>query len=222
MKSEEIPEIRTAVVQGELTLSQARRIVPVLTKENHRQWIEKAKSLSQRELEREVTTVNPKAHIVEKIKPVAKTLSELKVGVDEATEKNLEFLKDILSQKTGKPATLGQVIAWTAAVTREKYDPMRKAQRAISSGKILPALTQVSTGARRTIAAAVRHSVILRDGIQCAFVDGDGRRCEQKRWLDTHHITPVVDSGRNTIDNLRTLCRAHHSLMHSGNRLTGY
>lgn len=84
-KSEEVPEIKAAVVQGELTLSQARRIVPVVTKENHKEWIEKAKSLPQKELEREVMSINPKAHVQEKIRPVAKELSELKVPVDQKT-----------------------------------------------------------------------------------------------------------------------------------------
>jgi polyhydroxyalkanoate synthesis regulator phasin len=105
-KSEEVPEIKQAVAQGELTLSEARRIVPVLTKENHKEWIEKAKRLPQKELEREVTAANPNAHPVkEKIRPVAKEVSELKVPVDPKTEENLTALKDILSQKLGKPAT---------------------------------------------------------------------------------------------------------------------
>src|SRR6185437_8741939 len=81
-KSEEVPEIKQAVETGELTLSQARRIVPVITKENHREWVEKAKALPQKKLEREITTVNSKAHVNEKLRPVAKELSELKVAVD--------------------------------------------------------------------------------------------------------------------------------------------
>jgi hypothetical protein len=128
-KSEEVPEIKSALIQGELTLSQARRIAPVVTKENHEQWIEKAKVLPQKELEREVTAVNPKAHVQEKIRPVAKELSELKVPVDRETEENLEMLREILSQKRGKAATLAEVIAWAAETTREKFDPVRKAQR---------------------------------------------------------------------------------------------
>jgi len=220
-KSEEVPEIREAVVEGALTLSQARRIVSVVTPDNHQEWIEKAKSLSQKDLEREVTAVNPKAHVKEKLQPVARELSELKVPVDSKTEQNLEALKDILSQKLGKPATLAEVIAWATEVTRDKFDPVRKAQRAVSLGKVSLAKTIQPTEGRHRIAAAVKHSAILRAGMRCTFIGRDGRRCEQKRWLDMHHVTPVADGGLNRVDNLRLLCRGHHDLMHSGSRLTG-
>ena len=92
-----MPQIKTAILQGEITLSQARRIAPVITKENQEEWIEKARSLTQRELEKEVSAINPKAHVIEKIKPVAKELSELRVGIEERTEKDLKALQDILS-----------------------------------------------------------------------------------------------------------------------------
>lgn len=134
-KAIEVPEIRTAVVKGDLTLSEARRIAPVVTPENHQHWpenrmIDKAKSMSQKDLEREVSSHNPKAHpVVEKIRSVDKKLSELKVAVDESTEKNLEALKDILSQKLGKAASLGEVVAWALKVTRDKFDPVCKAER---------------------------------------------------------------------------------------------
>jgi len=212
-KSEEVPEIKAAVIQGELTLSQARRIVAVVTKQNHEQWIEKARSLPQKELEREVTAVNPKAHVQEKIRPVAKELSELKVPVDTKTEENLAALKEILSQKLKKPATLAQVIAWAAEVTRTKFDPMKKAERslAISSRKL--ALTPKP--GRHPIPAAVEHSVVRRDEMRCTHVSADGRRCEQKRWLQLHHVIEVSNGGLNTVDNLRVLCSAHHDLVHS-------
>ena len=138
-KSEEVPEIKAAVVQGELTLSQARRIVAVVTKKNHQEWIDKAKKLPQTELEREVTAQNPKAHIRERIRPVGKEVSELKVPVDPRTEQNLTALKDLLSQKTKRPATLAEVVAWAAEVCRDKFDPVRQAERSrsISSGNRL-------------------------------------------------------------------------------------
>jgi hypothetical protein len=221
-KSEEVPEIRAAIVQGELTLSQARRIVSVVTKDNHKEWIEKAKSLPQKALEREVTAVNPKSHVQEKLRPVAMALSELKVGIDEKTEQNLRVLQDILSQKMGKPATLAQVIVWTTQVTREKFDPVRRAERSISSRKspLLAEASKAKTG-RSPIAAAARHPVVLRDTMQCTYISQDGRRCAEKRWLDLHHKIEVAKGGPNTIDNLRILCRAHHDLFHSETQLTG-
>ncbi len=80
-KSEEVPELKTAIEQGVLSLSQARRVVPVITKETASAWITKAATLPQRELEREVCTVNPKAMPKERVRPVSETRCELKVGL---------------------------------------------------------------------------------------------------------------------------------------------
>ena len=52
--SEKVPELKTAVTQGELTLSEARGIAPVITAENHTHWIDQAKILNQTQLDIEV------------------------------------------------------------------------------------------------------------------------------------------------------------------------
>ncbi|MBI4405484.1 MAG: HNH endonuclease [Deltaproteobacteria bacterium] len=210
--AEKVPELKQAVTQGELSLSQARRIAPILTAENQKQWIEKAKTLPQTALEKEVAAVNPSAHPKEKIKPVAKKLSELKVPIDDETESNLLALKDILSQKLGRNATLCDVIAFAAKVTREKFDPIEKAKRAkqISSGN------EVSPGAGGTIVAAVKHEVVRRDDNQCTYVGSDGKRCNQRKWLHYHHRTPVAKGGTSTVDNLQILCSMHHAAHHDG------
>ena len=49
-KSEWVPQLKEAVVQGQITLSQARRIGPVITTENQQQWVADAKNLPQKEL----------------------------------------------------------------------------------------------------------------------------------------------------------------------------
>ena len=222
VKSREVPQISEAVTHGQLTLSQARRIVPVITQENHDQWIEKAKTLSQGELERAVAAANPSARIKERLRPVAKQVSELKVPVDPDTEANLNALKDILSQKQGKAASLEEVIRWAAQVTREKFDPVRRAARAVSLGNRVgnklgnkrPA--QPPKSGRQPIPASVKHPVVLRDEGRCVFVGPDGGRCRQKRWLHVHHGQPVQRGGKNTVDNLRLLCSAHHGLVHTG------
>ncbi|MBI3556086.1 MAG: HNH endonuclease, partial [Deltaproteobacteria bacterium] len=44
--------------------------------------------------------------------------------------------------------------------------------------------------------------------------DAENKRCESTRWLDSHHITPVRKGGADTLENLTTLCRAHHQMGH--------
>jgi len=48
----QVRTLEVAVTSGELSLSRSRRIVPVVTKANATQWIEKAKTLPQRELKK--------------------------------------------------------------------------------------------------------------------------------------------------------------------------
>jgi len=208
--SEKVPELKSAIAQGELTLSEARRIAPVITKENSSHWIDQAKNLSQTELEKAVTEANPKARPKDRIRPVAKNISELKVSMDEKTEENLSVLKELLSQKLKKTATLADVIAWATQVTRDKFDPVKKAERSkISSGN-----PKVQLPGRHPLPAHVRHEVIRREGMRCSHKTEDGRRCTEKRWLHFHHLIAVSKGGLNTSDNLQLLCSRHHKLQH--------
>ena len=126
-----MPELKAAVVQGELSISKARRITSVITPANHQEWIKNAQTMKQKELEKAVSIVNPQAHPIERIKPLARNISELRVPIDDETDKNLEILKELLSQKLKRPATLADVIAWAAKETREKFDPEKKAERSV-------------------------------------------------------------------------------------------
>ena len=211
-KAETVPEIREAIVQGEITFSQARRIVTVITPENKSEWIQKAIALPQIQLEREVTANNPRAFTKERIRPMTRELSELKTPVDLETEKDLKVLQDVLSQKLGKAASLQDLVKWMATVCREKFDPQRKALRAskrkVSSGSKKP------LPGRRPTAAREKHEVTLRDENQCVYVSPEGRRCSRKRWLDQHHIINVAHGGLNEAGNLQLLCSAHHRMKH--------
>ena len=207
-----VPEIKAAVVQGELSISKARRITSVITPANHQEWIHNAQTMKQKELERAVSIANPQAHPIERIKPVARNVSELRVAIDDETDRNLEILKELLSQKLKRAATLADVIAWAAKETRQKFDPEKKAER--SAAKVSLRKLPPPRPGRRPIPAQVRHEVILRDGHQCSFPSPDGTPCGQRRWTDLHHIIPVARGGLNEAQNLRFLCSAHHSAVH--------
>jgi hypothetical protein len=76
-----------------------------------------------------------------------------------------------------------------------------------------------STGARakQTIPPATRRAVIHRDH-HCCTVPG----CRNAAFLDLHHVKGRSEGGRNEVDNLITLCGAHHRAAHRGQlRVTG-
>jgi hypothetical protein len=62
----------------------------------------------------------------------------------------------------------------------------------------------------RDIPAAVRREVWARDGGQCAFVGQNGRRCEEKGFLEFHHVQPYAAKGKATVDNIELRCAAHN------------
>ena len=64
--------------------------------------------------------------------------------------------------------------------------------------------------ASREISAAVQREVWARDGGQCAFIAKTGHRCEERRFLEFHHVKPWAASGPPTVSNISLRCRAHN------------
>ena len=62
----------------------------------------------------------------------------------------------------------------------------------------------------RHVPADVRRTVARRDGQRCAFVAGDGRRCEATTFLEFHHVTPYGVGGAATLANIQLRCAAHN------------
>jgi 5-methylcytosine-specific restriction endonuclease McrA len=74
-------------------------------------------------------------------------------------------------------------------------------------------VTRPRTGLRvshtRYVPAAVKRHVWRRDGFQCAFVGANGR-CQERSFLQLHHVVPFAESGPTTAENLQLRCRAHN------------
>ena len=69
----------------------------------------------------------------------------------------------------------------------------------------------VQNGRRiRTIASATRRALRTRDR-GCRFPG-----CENRRFVDAHHVHHWADGGASTVDNLVLLCRRHHRAVHEG------
>ena len=62
----------------------------------------------------------------------------------------------------------------------------------------------------RAVPADVQRAVWDRDGGQCSFVGSTGRRCEERCYLDYHHLTPWIVGGTPTVENVALRCRAHN------------
>ena len=65
----------------------------------------------------------------------------------------------------------------------------------------------------RHIPNQVQRQVLERDGARCTFVSKDGKRCEQRGWLQLHHEEPFARGGPPTLANIRVLCGPHNRLL---------
>src|SRR6185436_5747605 len=74
-----------------------------------------------------------------------------------------------------------------------------------------PRNVRVRPRATQTIPPALRRSVLLRDQRRCQ-VPG----CQNRTWLDLHHLELRSEGGRHSMDNLSCICAAHHRAAHRG------
>jgi hypothetical protein len=217
-KSEEVPALKAAVAKGTLSLSQARRIVPVLTPENAASWIEKAATLKQPALELEVAKASPRGQIHERLRPVAPELCDFRCGVTPEFMQAFLEIQDLVSKSKRAPASMPETLEAMKEVYLEKHSPVRRAERAqrrVSCRKQNPPLRAAKIDGKRTaVRAEVLHQVALRDRGRCCFRSRDGHQCTQTRWTDVHHIIAVSEGGGHSIDNLITYCSAHHHELH--------
>jgi hypothetical protein len=66
------------------------------------------------------------------------------------------------------------------------------------------------SGRPRHVPAEVRRAVWARDEGRCAFVGTNGR-CQERGFLEFHHVQPFADGGETTAGNLQLRCRAHNA-----------
>lgn len=196
-KAKEVPELKQMIHSGALSVSKARKITPILTKNNKSQWLQMAIDLPQKKLEQEVAKCCPQLATPEKIKFVAEDRFYLQLGISDNLNQKFRRAQDLESQKKQKPVTMEETLDALLDVYFQYRDPLQKTEKLKN---------------RKTLAVA--RQVNLRDQGQCTFKNKDGHRCTEKRWLHLHHIIPRSLGGADTLENLTTLCSGHHRLMH--------
>ncbi len=237
-KSIQVPELELAVQDG-LQMSKAKTIASVIDSGNKVEWIEKAQSLSKEKLEREVAAANPSAPKPEKAKPTGPDRVRVEFEVTYEEAELLKRARELMSQKKSKHAQIGETFVYALKDWVDREDPIRKAERAKArqeksapqtyssidnineTGSAVSSIdpTRINVSRHRSrdrspIPAAILHQVYLRDRGACRKRMLDGSNCGCRRWVDVHHIKPKAQGGQDTIENLITLCRAHHRQLH--------
>src|SRR5262245_54033453 len=83
----------------------------------------------------------------------------------------------------------------------------KETKRRLGAGK--PRKRRQLSPDSRHIPVEIVRLVWERDGGQCTFVDDQGRRCSDRRFVQLEHRNPHAFGGPPTLENLCLLCFAH-------------
>jgi hypothetical protein len=137
------------------------------------------------------------------VRPLAPERYEVRFTASAETRALLKEAQDLLGHAvpTGDLATVFHraLAGLVADLKRRKFGATAR-----------PRPERTPKSASGSIPAAVRRGVCARDTNRCAFVSKEGRRCEETRFLEFHHVVPRAAGGGASIDNIQLRCRAHN------------
>lgn len=147
------------------------------------------------------TAVGPRAEV----KPLSAERYSLRVTLSRATRDKLLVARDRLRHRLPGGAIDAIIDRALDALLREleqqqfaKTDRPRKNARRSKEGS-------------RHVPNSVKRVVAARDGYQCTFVDDEGRRCQERGFLEFDHVLPYAQGGASQRPaDLRLRCRAHN------------
>jgi hypothetical protein len=139
-----------------------------------------------------------------RVEPLSTERYAVRFTISEGVKRKLERARELLSHRLPS-GDLSTLFEWAlneliGAVEKQRFGVGRRAAKGSAS----------ATRRGRYVSAAIRRAVYERDAGQCTFVAPDGRRCEQRRFLELEHRMPFALGGEATIENLCLLCRAHN------------
>jgi len=98
-----------------------------------------------------------------------------------------------------------------AALFERALDELLRVETRRRMGAGRPRKARALKPGSRHVPVDVARSVRERDGHQCTFVDEQGRRCSEKRFISIEHRDPFALGGPPTVENLCLLCVSHNA-----------
>lgn len=214
------------------------------TSEQNLQWIKTAQKSTHKELERIIRKKDPRALVPDTTRYLTDTHLKLQATVSHETYNKLQRVKEILMAQGGvdydqvfskmadeflkRHDPIKKAQRWL-----DKENSLAKNKKTCenATSKMIPAhhnpcSSQLELGIfrvqekskksptqRTPLQARVKHQVYLRDQGLCQYVH-QGKKCQSRYFIELHHQIPVSKGGRNTVENLITLCSAHHKKVH--------
>jgi hypothetical protein len=218
----QFPAAIAHIAEGQLTLTAAVTLAPVLTADNHADLFRNASGKSRRELESMAVELNPLLAKPDIAKPVEAQAGwqavapvspgRVRIGFDAGVPlaRQIERAQQVLRHKY-PDGRLEDVFGDLVEQFLHRRDPARRYAAPRSS---TPARNPSSSRlTSRYIPARVKRAVWQRDAGRCAWRFEDGRICGSREGLEFDHLRPFAKGGRSEDErNVRLLCRMHNVL----------
>jgi hypothetical protein len=154
-------------------------------------------ALSTRE---EPSAVRPPAPAI--VRPVAPERYKVQFTIGPETHRKLRTVQQLMRHVVPN-GDVGEI--FDRALTLLLRDVERRKVAAADR----PRAPRAAPADGRRVPASIRREVWARDRGQCAYVGSRGR-CEERGFLEFHHVIPFADGGQTTVENLQLRCRAHN------------
>jgi len=232
------PLVLVLLASGAVNLTTVRLLAPHLTFENHRLVLDSARGKTRPEVETIVARLAPRPDAeasLRRLPPPRPVVPAAPVTVETVRITGLPrhpapAVAALSPDRYRLQVTIG---GETLEKLRLARDMLRHAvpsgddaailDRALSAllldlAKVKFAATEAPRPSRgaaagsRHIPAEVRRAVWLRDLGRCAFVAAEGRRCNERAFVEFHHVRPYAAGGEATVGNIQLRCRRHNDL----------
>jgi 5-methylcytosine-specific restriction endonuclease McrA len=227
------PAVLRMLESNELSLTTVASIAPILNPQNCETILKRVRGASCRQVERILSEYRPPVALRDRVRPVRVITpgagSEIKQYsqflADDEFVALLEEVRELMSRDGDRPA-IAEILKAALKEYRDRHSPVARKQRrdakreATTREAAATKIGATSPDSRRRefddapqarhIADDVRDAVFVRDQGRCAFVAGDGTRCDSRHALQIDHIKPFAAGGTHDPSNLRLLCAAHN------------
>jgi len=137
------------------------------------------------------------------VTPLSPDRYKLQLTIGGDTLEKLRLAKDMLSHSipSGDDAAIldRALTALLVDLAKKKFADTPKPGRA-----------RVKGPRARDAAAAVKRAVWVRDLGRCAYIGPTGHRCNERRFVEFHHVDPYALGGEATVEKIELRCRRHN------------
>jgi hypothetical protein len=137
------------------------------------------------------------------VTPLSPDRYKLQLTIGGDTLEKLRLAKDMLSHAlpSGDDAAVldRALTALLVELAKKKFADTRKPRR-----------SRARDPRARDASATVKRDVWVRDLGRCAYIGPSGHRCNERRFVEFHHVDPYALGGEATVANIELRCRRHN------------